>query len=88
MKRTSHDYLLSFLSGSSWAFSIIGVWVTFQSLIFLGLITALLFSFLFLFISFLVIVIVDNLLLSREHYRETLKQTAILEEIRENVTTA
>lgn len=82
MKRNTHGLLLSFLSGASWAFALIGVWVTFQSFIFLGLVTALLFSFLFLFIAFLVIVVLENLLLSRDHYNESLKQTALLEEIR------
>jgi ABC-type transport system involved in multi-copper enzyme maturation permease subunit len=83
MKRNTHDTLLSFLGGASWAFAIVGVWVTFQSFIFLGFITALLFSFLFLFIAFLVIVVLENLSLSRDHYDESLKQTALLEEIRD-----
>jgi len=83
MKRNSHSLLLSFLSGASWAFAIIGVWVTFQSFIFLGFINALLFSFLFLFIALLVIVILENLLLARDHYEESLKQTELLEEIRD-----
>jgi hypothetical protein len=85
MKRNTHDLLLSFLSGASWAFALIGVWVTFQSFIFLGLVTALLFSFLFLFIALLVIVVLENLLLSRDRYDETLKQTVLLEEIREGM---
>ena len=82
MKRSSHNLLLSFLSGASWAFAVIGMWVTFQSFIFLGLVTALLFSFLFLFIALLVIVVLENLLLTRDHYEESIKQTALLEEIR------
>ncbi len=86
MKRTTHDFLLSFLSGSSWAFAIIGAWVTFQSFVFLGLVTALLFTFLFIFIALLVIVVLENLLLSRDRYEETLKQTALLEEIREGMS--
>lgn len=87
MKRNTHDLLLSFLSGSSWAFAIIGAWVTFQSFVFLGLVTALLFTFLFVFIALLVIVILENLLLSRDRYDEILKQTALLEEIRDTVKT-
>jgi len=83
MKRNPHNLILSFLSGASWAFAIIGMWVTFQSFIFLGLVTALLFSFLFLFIALLIIVVLDNLLLTRDHYEESLKQTALLEEIRD-----
>ena len=85
MKRNPHNLLLSFLSGSSWGFAIIGAWVTFQSFIFLGLVTALLFTFLFVFIALLIIVILENLLLSRDRYEETLKQTALLEEIRNTV---
>jgi len=87
MKRTTHDSLLSFLSGASWAFAIIGAWVTFQSFVFLGLVTALLFTFLFLFIALLIIVILENLSLSRDRYEETLKQTVILEEIRHTLIT-
>lgn len=85
MKRSTHDALLSFLGGASWAFAIIGAWVTFQSFIFLGLVTALLFTFLFLFVALLVIVVLENLSLSRDRYDETLKQTALLEEIRDSV---
>ncbi|HEX5709884.1 MAG TPA: hypothetical protein VFX68_00950 [Sulfuricurvum sp.] len=83
MKRNTHDSLLSFLGGASWAFALIGVWVTFQSFIFLGFVTALLFSFLFLFLAMLIIVVLENLSLSRDHYDESLKQTALLEEIRD-----
>lgn len=85
MKRNTHDLLLSFLSGSSWAFTIIGSWVTFQSFVFLGLLTALLFTFLFLFIALLVIVVLENLSLSRDRYDESLKQTVLLEEIRDTL---
>ncbi|MCX6061335.1 MAG: hypothetical protein NT103_03680 [Campylobacterales bacterium] len=88
MKRNTHDALLSFLSGASWAFAIIGAWVTFQSFVFLGLVTALLFTFLFVFVALLVIVVLENLLLSRDRYDETLKQTALLEEIRDTVKTS
>jgi hypothetical protein len=83
MKRSTHDVLLSFLSGASWAFAVIGAWVTFQSFIFLGFVTALLFTFLFLFIALLIIVMLENLSLSRDRYEESLKQTALLEDIRD-----
>lgn len=85
MKRSTHSMLLSFLVGASWAFTIIGAWVTFQSFVFLGLVTALLFTFLFLFLSLFIIVVLENLSLSRERYDESLKQTAILEEIRDTL---
>lgn len=86
MKVSTHDALLSFLGGASWAFAIIGTWVTFQSFIFLGLITAILFTFLFIFIAIFMIVILQNLVLSRDRYNESLKQTAMLEEIKEQLS--
>jgi len=81
---SSNTGLVSFLSGASWAFTIIGVWVTFQSFVFLGWLNALLFTFLFLFLAFLILSLLDHIILSQEHYKETLKQTEILEEIRDN----
>ena len=82
MKSSTHDALLSFLGGASWAFAIVGVWITFKSFIFLGLMTAFMFTFLFLFLALFIIVVLQNLALSRERYDETLKQTALLEEMR------
>jgi ABC-type transport system involved in multi-copper enzyme maturation permease subunit len=85
MKRNTHDSLLSFLGGASWAFAIVGTWVTFQSFIFLGFVTALLFAFLFLFIALFSIVVLENLSMSRDRHDESLKQTAILIEIRDAI---
>ncbi|OYZ66752.1 MAG: hypothetical protein B7Y17_01110 [Sulfuricurvum sp. 24-42-5] len=79
----ARNSLLSFLIGASWGFAIVGTWVTFQSFIFLGIITALLFSFLFLFIALFLIVILENLSMARDRHNEVLKQTAILIEIRD-----
>ncbi|HEX5622899.1 MAG TPA: hypothetical protein VFX57_00535 [Sulfuricurvum sp.] len=87
MKRSTYDGLLSFLGGASWAFGIIGAWVTFQSFIFLGFITALLFTFLFVFLALLMIVILESMALSRDRHDETVKQTVILEEIRDTLNT-
>ncbi len=81
MKRSTHDSLTSFLGGASWAFAIVGTWVTFQSFVFLGVITASLFAFLFLFLAMFSIVILENLSLSRDRHDESLKQTKLLEEI-------
>lgn len=85
MKTSTHDALLSFLGGASWAFAIIGTWVTFQSFIFLGLVTALMFSFIFIFIALFIIVVLQNLALSRDRYEETLKHTVMLKEIQESI---
>ena len=81
--RNTRDSLLNFLIGASWGFAIIGTWVTFQSFIFLGIITASLFAFLFLFIALFSIVVLENLLMSRDRHNELLKQTEILMEIRD-----
>ncbi len=83
--RNTHDSLLSFLGGASWAFAIAGTWVTFQSFIFLGVITASLFSFLFLFIALFSVVVLENLSLSRDRHNESLKQTALLTQIRDSL---
>ena len=86
MKRhSSSSSLVSFLSGDSWAFTVVGVWVTFQSFLFLGWLNALLFTFLFVFLAFFVIAFLDHLILAREHYEETLRQTTLLEEIRDGM---
>lgn len=81
--RTARDSLLGFLLGASWGFAIVGTWVTFQSFIFLGIVTASLFAFLFLFIALFSIVVLENLSMSRDRHNELLKQTAILTEIRD-----
>ncbi|MDD2829663.1 MAG: hypothetical protein PHW18_08835 [Sulfuricurvum sp.] len=85
MKTSTHDALLSFLGGASWAFAIIGTWVTFQSFIFLGLVTAIMFTFLFIFLALFIIAVLQNLSLSRDRYEETLKQTVLLKEIQESL---
>lgn len=79
----TRDSLLSFLGGASWAFAIVGTWVTFQSFVFLGVITAALFAFLFLFLALFSIVILENLSMSRDRHEESLKQTALLTQIRD-----
>ncbi|HEX5670472.1 MAG TPA: hypothetical protein VFX66_02960 [Sulfuricurvum sp.] len=84
--RNTHDSLLGFLGGASWGFAIVGTWVTFQSFIFLGVITAALFSFLFLFLALFLIVVLENISMSRERHEETLKQTAILMQICDSLT--
>lgn len=84
----TRNSLLSFLHGASWGFAIVGTWVTFQSFIFLGVLTASLFAFLFLFIALFSIVILENLSLSRDRHEESLKQTALLMEIRDTLNSA
>lgn len=85
MKRSTFDALLSFLGGVSWAFVIVGAWVTFQSFVFLGVVAALMFTFLFLFLALFLVLVLESMSTARERNDATMKQTALLEEIRDTL---
>ncbi len=85
MKRSTFDALLSFLGGVSWAFVIIGAWVTFQSFVFLGIVPALMFTFIFLFLAIFMILLLETIGMQRDRQDAMAKQTAILEEIRDSL---
>ena len=85
MKLSTFDALLSFLSGVSWAFVIVGAWVTFQSVVFLGIVPALMFTFLFIFLALFLILILEMMAIYRERHQAQLKQTEYLEEIRDTL---
>ncbi|MDD4884846.1 MAG: hypothetical protein AB7U44_06600 [Sulfuricurvum sp.] len=85
MKRSTYDALLSFLGGVSWAFVIVGAWVTFQSFVFLGIVPALMFTFIFLFLAIFLILVLETMSMYRDRHEIMLKQTALLEEIRDSV---
>lgn len=85
MKRSTFDALLSFLGGVSWAFVIVGAWVTFQSLVFLGIIPALMFTFLFIFLAIFLLLVLETMSMARERNDMMAKQNQLLEEIRESV---
>lgn len=85
MKRGTFDALLSFLSGVSWAFVIIGAWVTFQSFVFLGIVPALMFTFLFIFLALFLILVLEMMAIYRERHESQIKQTALLQEIQDTL---
>jgi len=85
MKRSTFDALLSFLGGVSWAFVIVGAWVTFQSLVFLGIIPALMFTFLFIFLAIFLLLVLETMSMARERNDMMAKQNQLLEEIRDTV---
>ncbi|MDD5158476.1 MAG: hypothetical protein PHI47_00390 [Sulfuricurvum sp.] len=85
MKRSTYDALLSFLGGVSWAFVIIGALITFKSFLFLGLVPALMFTFVFLFLALFLILVLETMSMYRDRHDIMLKQTALLEEIRDSV---
>lgn len=85
MKQGTFGALLSFLSGVSWAFVIVGAWVTFQSLVFLGIVPAIMFTFLFIFLALFLILILEMMVIYRERHESQIKQTTLLEEIRDTL---
>ncbi len=85
MKRSTFDALLSFLGGVSWAFVIVGAWVTFQSFVFLGIVPALMFTFLFIFLAVFLLLVLETMSMARERNDILEKQNQLLEEIRESV---
>ena len=87
MKRSTFDALLSFLGGVSWAFVIVGAWVTFQSLVFLGIIPALMFTFLFLFLAIFLLLVLETMSMARDRNDLMVKQNKLLEEIRDGMKT-
>jgi uncharacterized membrane protein len=87
MKQSTFDGLLSFLSGVSWAFVIVGAWVTFQSFVFLGIVPAIMFTFVFIFLALFLILVLESISKARDNHEMMIQQTALLEEIRESIKT-
>ncbi len=85
MKKSSLEALLSFLLGSSWAFVILGAFIVFKTFLFLGVIGAIIFTFLFLFIALVLIALIEALMLYKENSDELKKQTKLLEEIQKDI---
>ncbi len=81
MQLRTFDMILSFLLGISWAFLILGAFVTYTSFAFMGVLVASVFTFFFIFLSLFVIVLLEALLMYRKNYNEKVKQTKLLEEI-------
>ena len=85
MKLRTFDAILSFSLGASWAFIIIGAVVTYSTFAFLGLIPALFITFLFIFFAFLILLLLEALHMYRLNFDEKRKQTALLEEISDDL---
>lgn len=85
MKRSTFDALLSFLGGVSWAFVIVGAWVTFQSFVFLGIVPAIMFTFLFIFLAIFLLLVLETMSMARDRNDMLKKQNELLEEIRESL---
>ena len=81
MQKATFDRILSFLHGASLAFVIIGTFITFRVFLFLGVLNALLVSFVFLFISLVITLFIDMFRVNRQRLDELKNQTQILEKI-------
>ena len=81
MQLRTFDMILSFLLGVSWAFLILGAFVTYTMFSFLGILTAAVFTFFFIFIALFIIALLEALLMYRKNFDEKRKQTKRLEEI-------
>jgi predicted RND superfamily exporter protein len=85
MKKSSFEALLSFLLGSSWAFVIIGAFLTFKIFLFLGVVGALVNTFIFIFLALVLIAIIEALMIYKDNSAELKKQTELLQEIKESL---
>lgn len=85
MKKSSFDALLSFLLGSSWAFTILGAFLTFKTFLFLGAVGAGVITFIFIFIALVLIVILEALMIYKHNSMELKKQTKLLQDIKDSL---
>ena len=85
MQLRTFDTLLSFMLGASWAFIIIGALVTYSTFSFLGWLPALFITFIFLFIAFLIVLLLETLMMFRKNFDEKREQTRLLQEILETL---
>jgi fatty-acid desaturase len=87
MQLRTFDSILSFLLGVSWAFLILGAFVTYTMFSFLGILVAIVFTFFFIFIALFIIAILEALLMYRKSFDEKRKQTKLLEKIYKTIST-
>ena len=79
----SYGFLLDFLRGSSWAFVLVGSWLTFRFFIVFSLSTALLTTFLFLFFSLFIVATISAFIDIKQNSFELQEQRKMLEELLE-----
>ncbi len=85
MKRSVFDKIISFLLGISWAFIVLGAFITFKLFLFMGVASALFFSILYVIFGLFLILLLETMLTYKERLDESKKQTQLLEEIRDSI---
>ena len=81
MQESLFNKILSFLHGASIAFILLGAFATFTYFLSFGLPQALSLSFVFIFISLVIVLWIDSLGMKKVTLDEMKKQTEILERI-------
>jgi len=85
MKRSTYDNIISFLLGISWAFIVVGAYIVFKTFLFMGVVSALFFSILYIILGLFFVLLLETMLTYKERLAESKKQTQLLEEIRDSL---
>jgi len=81
MQQDRFDRILSFLLGASWAILVFGALILFKSLLPLGLGFTIFVTIFFIFITLLLILLLDAFVINRKKLDEARKQTELLQKI-------
>ena len=81
MKHEAFTRLLHLLLGASWAFVLLGAWLTFKTFIVFSLSTAVFVTFIYIFFALFIVLALDSFVTNKERLQEAKKQTELLEKI-------
>jgi hypothetical protein len=73
--------IINFLLGASWAIVLFGALLTFKIFLFSGILLATFFTIFYIFFSLFFILILDALVVHKEHLEEVKKHNQLLEEL-------
>ncbi len=86
MKHDAFTRLLHLLLGASWAFVLLGAWLTFKTFIVFGFSTAVFITFIYIFFALFIVLALDSFATNKQRLHEAKKQTEILEKILDNLS--
>ena len=81
MKHGAFTRLLHLLLGASWAFVLLGAWLTFKTFIVFDFSTAVFVTFIYIFFALFIVLALDSFVTNKERLQEAKKQTELLEKI-------
>ena len=85
MKHDAFTRLLHLLLGASWAFVLLGAWLTFKTFIVFSFSTAVFVTFIYIFFALFIVLALDSFATNKERLKEAKKQTELLEKILERL---